>query len=232
MKNVQLVFLPGLDGTGLSAGPLMKVVPPEIPVAVVRYPADRFLSYKETIEVAADQFPTGTSSVVIAESFSGPVAVDLIASGRVAARGLVLCATFARSPHPFLFKIFRLLGITSLVRPDIPEPVLRFILGGEYADKLIPLWKTVHEGVPAGVMNHRLSIMSGMDVRPQLAKIAIPCLYIQAANDRLVPSFCARDFRKHLACLEVRKIRGPHFILQAEPEACLAAIGEFLQKHN
>jgi pimeloyl-ACP methyl ester carboxylesterase len=232
MKNEHLIFLPGLDGTGLSAGPLLKIIPSGVATTIVHYPPDKLLSYEETVRCAADQFPAGTSPIVIAESFSGPVAVDLIASGRVAARGLVLCATFARSPHPLLFKILRLLGITSLVRPDIPEPVLRFILGREYAEKLIPLWKTVHAGVPAGIMNHRLSLMSGIDVRPQLMKIAIPCLYLQAANDRLVPSFCARDFRKHLACLEVRKIRGPHFILQAEPEACLAAICGFWQRHN
>jgi len=47
-------------------------------------------------------------------------------------------------------------------------------------------------------------------------------------KDRIVPSSCLKDFSRGIPHLYVRKIDAPHFILQAEPQACLAAIDEFL----
>lgn len=231
-KNEHLVFLPGLDGTGLSAEPLMKFIPSDVAFTIVRYPTDKLLSFEETVACAAGQFPAGIVPVVIAESFSGPVAVQLVVSGLVRAKCLILCATFARSPHPFLFKISRLLGITSLLKPEMPEYFFKVFLGKEFVESLAPLWRSVHAGVPAQIMNHRLGIISQVDVRPWLEKILIPCLYLQATGDRIVPSSCLADFHKYIPDLEVKRVNGPHFILQAQPQACLTAIEEFLKRQD
>ncbi|HKJ29840.1 MAG TPA: hypothetical protein VKA22_06480, partial [Desulfuromonadales bacterium] len=65
-----LVMLPGLDGTGLVFDPLLEHLPEEIEVQVVRYPADRVMSFQEHVDFARKQLPRKKPFVLLAESFS------------------------------------------------------------------------------------------------------------------------------------------------------------------
>jgi pimeloyl-[acyl-carrier protein] methyl ester esterase len=227
--NKHLVLMPGLDGTGLSFEPLLTLLPPDVKVTVIRYPTDKFQSFAETIECAARQVTSAASPVVIAESFSGPVALQLIGSGRIKASHLVLCATFARSPHLFVWRIASFLRLHLLLRPDMPKLFFRFVLGDEKTiSTLKPLWKKVHAGVCPAVLGHRLDIINKTDVTECLPKISIPCLYLQATDDRIVSASCLTDFKRGLSNLTVKRVKAPHFILQASPRACLDAIDEFI----
>jgi pimeloyl-[acyl-carrier protein] methyl ester esterase len=229
-KNQHLVFMPGLDGTGLSFEPILPLLPADTKITVIHYPTNKLLSFEETAEFAAMQIPQNDPPVVIAESFSGPVAVRMIASGLVRARALVLCATFARSPHPVLWRIVRFLRLPLLIRPDMPECFFKFIIGD---DQLIaglrPLWKKVHANVPARIMDHRLEIINNIDLTGELEKLTLPCLYLQATDDRLVPASCLKVFTNLIPHLQVVRIKAPHFILQAQPQECLHAIEEFIK---
>jgi pimeloyl-[acyl-carrier protein] methyl ester esterase len=224
-----IVFMPGLDGTGISAEPLLKHLSPEAAVTIIRYPQDKLLSFDEVLECAAVQFPAQGEPIIIAESFSGPVAIELVASGRVKARCLILCATFARAPRPFLFRLLRMLGLPRLLRPRMPRHFFRIFLGEKYMDSLIPLWERVHAGIPPAVLAHRLGIINSIDVTNRLAGLPVPCLYLQAGKDRVIPSSCLDEMKKCAPGLTAVKIEAPHFILQAEPQKCLKAIEEFLK---
>jgi len=79
-------------------------------------------------------------------------------------------------------------------------------------------------------MQHRLKIINEADVTAWLAKIKIPCCYLQATNDRVVPASCAEEIKKIAPFVEIIKISAPHFILQAEPQACLNAVKNFCGK--
>jgi pimeloyl-[acyl-carrier protein] methyl ester esterase len=231
-KNQQLVFMPGLDGTGLSFEPIFPLLPADTKITIVRYPADRLLSFEETVEYAAMQLPADDFPVVIAESFSGPVAIHMIASGRVRVRALVLCATFARSPHPFLWHIARFLRLPLAIRPDMPRLFFKFLIGNdELIAKLLPLWKKVHAQVPARIFDYRLSLINNIDLTEELKKLAIPCLYLQATRDRLVPASCLKVFTRNVPHLKIARIEAPHFILQAQPQECLRAIEDFIESH-
>jgi pimeloyl-[acyl-carrier protein] methyl ester esterase len=230
LNKHHLVFMPGLDGTGLSFEPLLPLLAKDTKYTIVRYPTDKLLSFREIVECAVAQIPVGDPPVVIAESFSGPVAVWMIASGKTEAKALVLCATCAASPHPLLWRIVRLLKLPLLIRPDMPKMFFRIVIGD---DKLItelgPLWKKVHADVPARIMAHRLSILNNMDITAELGKLRLPCLYLQATKDRIVPSSCLKDFSRGIGHLKVKLIKAPHFILQARPQECIRAIEEFLE---
>jgi PAS domain S-box-containing protein len=230
LRNQHLVFMPGLDGTGKSFDPLVSFLAADARITIVRYPTDKFLSFEETVECAAAQIPDGHPPVVIAESFSGPVAVQMITSGRIKAQALVLCATFARSPHPVSWRVVRFLKLPLLIRPDMPRAFFKFIIGDEQQiTALLPLWKKVHADVPAHMMASRLALINNLDVTQELRKLTIPCCYLQATDDRIVPSRCLKDFDRNIPHLYVRKIKAPHFILQAAPQTCLATIDKFLQ---
>ena len=234
LRNQQnIVFMPGLDGTGKSFEPLLPLLAEDARVTIVRYPKEKTLSFSETVECAAAQIPAGEPPVVIAESFSGPVAVRMIASGLAKPKALVLCATFARSPHPIAWRVVRFLRLPLLIRPDMPRPFFKFIIGDDdLIAELMPLWKKVHADVPAHIMAGRLSLINQTNVADDLQRLKIPCCYLQATDDRVVPSSCLTDFVRGIPHLHVKKIKAPHFILQARPQTCLAAIDEFLKQQS
>ena len=229
LRNQSLVLMPGLDGTGLSFEPLLKFIPEDVQITIIHYPTDKLLSFEETVECAAAQIAPGSPPIVIAESFSGPVAVQMIASGRIAAKALILCATFAKSPHPHIWSVVRFLRLPRLVRPDMPALFFKIILGNDkLIASLVPLWKKVHADVTTETMEHRLGLINRVDVTTSLKELSLPCLYLQAIDDRVVSSSSLKDFKRCIPHLMIQRIKAPHFILQAAPQACLEAIEQFI----
>jgi pimeloyl-[acyl-carrier protein] methyl ester esterase len=231
LSGQTIVFLPGIDGTGVSFGPLGEVLPPDVIAKIIRYPTDKLISFEETVQCARDQIQSDQKEVIVlAESFSGPVAVALVGSGQLKAKCLILCATFARSPRPALLKILNYLPLELLLKLPFPRFLLKQLVEGEKeaTDVFLSMWARVKTMVPPKVLVHRLKVISQMDVRQWLPKLTIPCCYIQATCDRAVPSSSLFDFAEAIVDLRVRRIRGPHYILQAQPQACLSAIENFV----
>jgi pimeloyl-ACP methyl ester carboxylesterase len=231
LSGQTIVFLPGMDGTGVSFEPLGQVLPPDIIVKVIQYPTDRLLSFEETVQCAKDQIQSDQEDVIVlAESFSGPVAIALVGSGQLKAKCLILCATFAKPPRPALLKILSYLPLELLIRVPFPRFFLKHVVEGEEeaTDLFLSMWARVKTMVPAKVLVHRLKVISQVDVREWLPKLTIPCCYIQATSDRAVPSSSLFDFTEAISDLRVKRIRGPHYILQAQPQASLTAIENFV----
>lgn len=77
---VMLVLLPGMDGTGTLFDPLLAVLPKTCQIKVIKYPTDASLTYEELERYVIERLPIGRSPlIVIAESFSGPIALRLAA---------------------------------------------------------------------------------------------------------------------------------------------------------
>ena len=53
-------------------------------------------------------------------------------------------------------------------------------------------------------------------------------LALRASQDRLVPKAATDWLQAHRAQLDIATVRGPHWILQTRPEACLKAIQTFV----
>jgi pimeloyl-[acyl-carrier protein] methyl ester esterase len=227
-NKVKLVFMPGMDGTGISFEPLSRFLPENILTTIIRYPADRLLSFEETVECAHDQIKED-QDIVVAESFSGPVAIALIGSGKIRTKGLILCATFAKAPRRVLLKMLRWLPLEYGFSLPMQDVLLRYILGNK-SDKnsLFPLWERVRGMVPAKTMAHRMRLLPFIDVCHFLPKLTMPCRYIQASEDNLIPASTVHVFTKAISHLVVRKVPGPHFILQSQPEASADVIKELI----
>src|SRR5687767_13530285 len=94
-NNLPLVLLPGFDGTGKLFGPLQAALGTDVVSRTVRYDAERSLEdYIDTVTRILPQ----ENAVLVAESFSGPVALSLLARHPTRIKCAVLCATFAVSP--------------------------------------------------------------------------------------------------------------------------------------
>ena len=68
------------------------------------------------------------------------------------------------------------------------------------------------------------------EVRAELGRIAVPILYIQAKQDRLVDATCLEDILEIKPQTAVVAIAGPHLLLQKEPQRVAAAIAGFVQQ--
>jgi pimeloyl-[acyl-carrier protein] methyl ester esterase len=91
-NGLKLVLLPGTDGTGELFRPLIERLPREIECVPVRYPGDRWMSYLDLAGFVACQCPASGPFVLVAESFSTPLAIQIAATRPENLVGLVLCA--------------------------------------------------------------------------------------------------------------------------------------------
>ena len=220
-----LVLLPGLDGTGELFAPLLQALGDEFPASVVRYGAE--LTFDEYVESAGKALPD--QCVVIAESFSGPVAISLAARHPGKFCGLVLCATFAISPFRTLLHAAKFVP-KRLFRPTplLPTIVNHFCFNGASVS-VRPSPVAVVSSVPPAIMRARLACLAATDVRPLLPRVAAPVLYLRATNDRIVSSRRSLELTSLLPNVKVTEIDGPHLLLQARPRECAAAITDFVQ---
>lgn len=219
-----LVLLPGLDGTGELFAPLLPALGEDVTTTVVRYGAE--LTFDEYVESASKALPE--ECVLIAESFSGPVAIAVAARHPDRIRCLVLCATFAVSPFRALLRGARLVP-SRLFRPNLllPSLVDYFCFSG-MAVAVRPSPVAVVSSVPPAIMRARLACLANMDVRPLLPRVATRTLYLRATADRIVSSRLSRELTSQLPSVTVREIGGPHLLLQTRSSECAAAIGEFI----
>lgn len=231
--DLYFVLLPGLDGTGQLFKPFIDQFSASDSVTVIQYPPDRHIPFASLADYIIPLLPTGKPLVLLGESYSGPVVLNLAARGDLNIHALVLAATFARYPASFMKRVARFLPLSLLLRLPVPQFVIRIFCFGEWANE--ELSKLLRESVRANspdVLAKRARSGSNVDVTGLLSNVNVPCLYLSASNDKLVPAGALQDLIKLLPDLEVVTIEGPHFILQTRPERCFTAIRDFLTELN
>jgi pimeloyl-[acyl-carrier protein] methyl ester esterase len=229
-EETELVFLPGLDGTGLSYGPLGEAMPEGARVTVVTYPADRKLSFAELVQCAYEQLPRNKPLVLIAESFSGPIAISLAASFPSHIKGIIFCATFMKFGRPFLLGPAKYIPFEFFLSKPMPGFLLYFLVGGKpFSDKLTPLFRQLEKLINPEVIAHRIRMLKNIDATADARTLTLPCCYIQGVQDKLIPARCIVPFKQCLPGLVVKSVDGPHGILQAQPEKCAHIIMEFVE---
>ena len=102
MARRHLVLLPGLDGTGSLFAPLLANLPETLVPVVVKYPPDQVLYYEQLFPYIREVMPWNESYILLAESFSGPLAIKFAAEQPENIHALVLASAFfsscARAP--------------------------------------------------------------------------------------------------------------------------------------
>ncbi len=228
-----ILLLPGLDGTGEMFEYFLPHVPEGWEARVVSYPRDRFVPLRGLAEMAAEAAPKNRPVVVVAESFSGPVALELSRLGVLDVRAFVFAATFAVAPFPLLCGLARFIPLAALVSFPRPRWYARLVSTGFDAPcELVERLREVNRTVRPEVLAARIRTLHGIDYRPDLERLSVPCLYLASRYDRTVPRCNLRPFRENVRDLTVVDIDGPHLLLQTRPLPCARAIGEFLSSHK
>jgi pimeloyl-ACP methyl ester carboxylesterase len=215
-----------MDGTGDLFAPLVAALGPKVRTIVVRYPNEP-LDYASHEEIARAALPVGQPFILLGESFSGPIAISIAASSPVGLRGYVLCCSFVRSPRRVLGCLRPLFGLFS---PHlVPNVITTNLLMGRFSTaELQQLHGSTLRRVSQPALAARLSALASVDVRSTLRRVGLPALYLRATEDRLVPRSAAELFARLSSNARVVDVEGPHFLLQARPEAAAQAILAFV----
>lgn len=229
MSNMILVLLPGMDGTGDLFDAFVQALGKRVVVQVVRYPVDQPLGYGQLQAFVRERLPSHARFVLLGESFSGPVAIALAASNPANLKGLVLCCSFAKTPHRLL-RVFRpLLGLVSPA--NLPWSWISIAMLGPFASTTlqVPLSRAI-ASVTRATMQARMFAVSKVDASADLAQLRVPTLYLQASRDRLVPSSVARTIAQLQPGTRVISFDAPHLLLQVVPVQAADAVVDFVHQ--
>ena len=191
---MQIILLPGMDGTGVLFKPLLKALPKDIEVHIISYPCDKKQAYNQLIEYVKESLPKEKEFMLVAESFSGPIGYAIAASPPDNLRSVVFVSTFITSPNAALSLITKL-PLALLLRIPIPLPIIKwFMLGKNIDPYTIELFKKSLKTVKGDVLAYRIKEMAKL--RGGAKRIDVKCVYIVAKNDRLVSRSHVEVFRR------------------------------------
>ena len=226
-----IVLLPGMDGTGKLFAPFVEYLPKEWSVVVVRYPKNEPLGYEALEKEARKAIPTSGNYFLLGESFSGPIAITLAKSADSRLLGLILCCTFMRCPS----KLLRHAGSVLSQYPVSKVPFFLIeimLLGNHQSTALSRLLRSSVRVVSDAAYKARLRAIRNVEVSEQLASLAMPVLYLRAAEDRLIEAQESEAMRGILKHLSVSELEGPHCLLQACAEQSAHEVIRFVAGLN
>lgn len=222
-----LVALPGLDGTGLLFADFAAALAPDVDMIVASYPTDAPLAYPELEPMARSFLPPDRPFFLLAESFSGPLAIAIAASPPPGLLGVILCCSFARNPLPLLAPLRSALG-TVPVRA-LPMALLSFFVLNRFATPALraALAQALGRVAPAALRARARAALSA-DVSALLPRVGIPLLYLRADQDRIVPRTSSELIASLVPHAEVVEFPAPHFLLQVLPRRAAATVTAFM----
>jgi len=229
-QRLKLVLLPGMDGTGDLFSEFAAALAGEFEIATVRYPTERWLSYSELERFVRAACPTSGQFVLLAESYSTPLAIKYAASNPENLEGLVLCAGFATSPMRGWRRSFARLLAPVMFRIPLPSLAAKlWLVGWEAPSSLLRSVRSAVSSVKPKVLAARLRGVLTCEVRPEMGRVTMPVLYVQAKQDRLVRVACLDELRQIKPQMAVAVLEGPHLLLQREPYTAAETVAGFVR---
>jgi pimeloyl-ACP methyl ester carboxylesterase len=222
----QVVMLPGLDGTGRLSMPFVDALRSRgLDAQALALPCTGQQDYATLVEALRPQLPA-QPFVLLAESFAGPLAMELAAGPLPGLRGLVLCTTFARRPVPLPASAAMALA-PAWPMPPLPLMARLLLAGWRTRSNQQDLQNALAQ-VPTSVLRQRAAATLRVDVRALLCRIQTPTLNVQALQDRLLWPRSVRELQALLPDARHNAIEGPHLLLQARAEPAAALIARWI----
>ena len=214
MPDATILILPGLDGTDLMLGRFARLCSEHQPTIVGTLPDDTILEYSGLADHFSAIVRELSACHIVAESFSGPIAILLATRYPEIVTRLTLVASFATSPVP---RIASYLPWSVIFRLPMPSLIARFFFVGDHKS-LIPNLRLAIRQNTTSILCHRLALVQNVDVSLEYSELNCRLSYLRPTNDRLVPHACVDRMLELNPVTTVHDIDGPHLILETHPE--------------
>ena len=223
----RFVLLPGLDGSGQLFSPFVTVLPPHIQCQIIAYPPNQCRSYDEVVGYVTPRLPTRCNYCLIAESFSGPAAIDIARQAPPGLKSVVLVASFCHAPlSPFIRDFIQ--PFLGLLRLKPPASLINYLLCNGSQVLLSRDVQRCVGSLPFATLKGRVQSALQVDLRGGFDEVELPLLALVARQDRLLQKGCAATMARFHDHVQINEIDGPHFLLQCRPQQSWAAMEKFL----
>lgn len=174
------------------------------------------MSYEQLADRVHGELPAGQPYIIVAESYSGPVALSLAASPAGDLRAIVLVASFVSRP----------LGLWGLPIARLPWAlVLRWLLmNPETPPETVSALREAIGKVSPVVLAARLREALRVDCTQAALACPVRIVCLIPDRDRLLGRRAARALRRVSPRIEVATVHAPHLLLQCAPRAGIAAM--------
>jgi len=164
--------------------------------------------------------------VLLAESFSTPLAMHLAENLPQRIKALVLVAGFCANPQPSGLGWLPLQPLLSLTPPAF---LLKQFLTGEDAppELLASLTEAIGQ-TPASTLAERVRVALALREADSPNLGELPVLLLQARQDRVIPWEAQSQLERHFPEATCHWINGPHLLMQTRTQECRDAVLEFL----
>ena len=225
----RLVLLPGMDGTGNLFDAFIDALDNDLAAQVVRYPTQAPLDYAALEAFVAKLLPVDEPYVLLGESFSGPIAVSLAASQPPQLKGVVLCCSFVKNPHPYFAGLKSILAALPLSWVPV-HVAAHFVLGKFSSSARRTRLTAALKNVSTDALRARIGAVLGVDVTEKLCSVKVPLLYLRATQDHLIPRSASEWIEASLPTTRIVELKAPHFLLQVVPMEAAKLIGSFVRE--
>jgi pimeloyl-ACP methyl ester carboxylesterase len=187
------------------------------------------LSYTDLRPVVSAAVPQSERFVLVAESFSTPLAIWYATTNPPNLVAVVICAGFVGSPVHDWSEIVKALAKPWLFRLKLPRTIVEYFLLGQNAPpSLLQKLRHALHGVSPAVLSGRVREVLDCDARDDLRRTTLPLLYLEATNDRLLSSSCKEEFSNIRPDVLFRSVPAPHLLLQREPQKAAGIVMAFV----
>lgn len=225
---LNLVLLPGLDGTGIMFRSLLREFGDEYHLHTVSYPQDPALGYAELTALVRSQLPK-EEFWLLGESFSGPVALKIASERPVGLRGIILCATFVKNPSPIFPTILAFLVITPLFILWPVSAKLNLLTTMRPNDQIADLMSEVKSATTGRVLAARTREALRVNVVKNLKECSCPLMYLGGSRDIVVPRSNLEYIVSIRPDIQVKSLPTSHLVLQEAPSRAAEDIKAFMK---
>ncbi len=214
-----------MDGTGSLFDPFLKLLPGYVRPMIISYPTHLPMSYEELAAHARAKLPRSEPYVLVAESFSGPIALLLAAEADRNLRAVTLVASFASTPFGARGRLIARLPwrIIFLFLP--PLRVLRWLLMEPSTPKeLVGAVQRAIKCVAPMVLASRVTAALVVDLAKRALDSPVRLVCLNPDRDRLLGTEASRRLSGLSPGIESFTIPGPHLLLQCVPHSCVSAM--------
>lgn len=220
---MKIIFLPGMDGTGLLFRPLLPLIPG--PSEIITFPSAPPQTYQSIYTHIKARLPT-EDFYLVAESFSGPIAARLASDNVAHLKGIIFVATFLSCPCKILVRLARRLPFIILLNMPFSTYIIRkFFIGPDFP---ITLFHQAMAKVSNRDLKHRLATLESLVDNPNTIYPPLKALYLRAENDVFISRKHTDEYIRAFPNIAITDIPGPHFLLQSRPNECATLINTFV----